>query len=92
MKTEYKDTIKSERKAVGCIIIILLISAIILSFGVKAIWERLFNEREHIQKTTLEVVQGLGEEGEICKVYGHRYANYDYDNRRCVICGEEEAK
>ncbi len=36
------------------------------------------------------VVRTLGSKGEICKIYGHRFANVDFDNRKCYICGKDE--
>ena len=36
------------------------------------------------------IIRKLGAMGEICKIYGHRFTNCDFDNRRCYICGTVE--
>ena len=74
----YEDVISSERKAVGCVLVCVIIIICLTALGIKFIHERIWHEK--IEPITTN---------NVCKVYGHRFANYNFDSRRCIICGKE---
>ena len=74
---EQKDVIASERKAVGCILVVIIIIICLTALGIKFIHEKITSKSEPVTTNN------------VCKIYGHRMANYNFDDRRCIICGKE---
>jgi len=98
----YNEEKKSEHGAIGCVIIVVMIIIIISGLIVGALYitkpktpkYKIIrpNETVVLHKNNSKLVQRLGKQGDICKVYGCRMANYDFDNRRCIVCSKEEPK